>query len=233
MDIDMTKLRRLYGSLLGMREALALSNQLFVKMLGDGYSAVVQELAKLLGEDLSQYELPPDIYAEYKNVHPPIAKKAYLEGKLIPLISSLEYGYHLNEEVASVGSLYGSLEDEEVRKRCADILLGQNSFDRAVNQATEVLEERIRRKVKDVSDLTATQLVNTYVKAKPEESKIVFSSDSDEQAGFSNVLRGMMLAFRNTTHHSPSDTWTREDALKVCAFVDYLLKRLEATRVIG
>lgn len=233
MDIDMTKLRRLYGSLLGMREALALSNQLFKKMLGDDYSAAVRELAKLLGEDLSRYELPPDIYAEYSNVHPPIANKAYLEGKLIPLISSLEHEYHLNQEVASIGSLYGSLEDEELRKRCADILLSQNSFDRAVNQATMVLEERIRRKARDSSGLTGTSLVNNYVKAKPEESKIVISSDPEEQEGFSNVLRGMMLAFRNTTHHSPSDTWTREDALKVCAFVDYLLKRLEGARVSG
>jgi hypothetical protein len=98
-----------------MREALGLSIQLFKKMLGDDYSAAVQELAKLLDEDLSQYYLPPNIYAEYNNVHPPVASKAYLEGKLIPLISSLEYGYHLNEEVAEVGTLYGSLEDEELR----------------------------------------------------------------------------------------------------------------------
>jgi hypothetical protein len=95
-----------------------------------------------------------------------------------------------------------------------------------VNQATMVLEDRIRRKAKDPAGLTGTQLVNAYVKANPEESKIVFSSEPDEQDGFSNVLRGMMLAFRNTTHHSPSDAWTREEALKVCAFVDYLLKRL-------
>lgn len=233
MDIDMTKLRMLYGSLIGMREALALCNQLFEKMLGDSYSATVQDLAMLLGKDLSQYELPLNIYAEYGYVQTPRARKEYLEGKLMPLISFLEYGYHLNEEVAEVGTLYGSLEDEELRKRCADILLGRDSFDRAVSQATMVLEDRIRRKAKDASNLTGTQLVNTYVKAKPEESKIVFSSDPDEQDGFSNVLRGMMLAFRNTTHHSPSDIWTREDAYKVCAFVDYLLKRLEGARVSG
>ena len=233
MDIDMTKLRRLYGSLIGMREALALCNQLFEKMLGDSYSAAVQDLAILLGRDLSQYELPLNIYAEYGYVQAPRARKEYLEGKLIPLISSLEYEHHLNEEAASVGSLYGSLEDEELRRRCADILLGKDSFDRAVNQATEVLEERIRRKAKDESDFTGTQLVNVYVRAKPDESKLVFSRDSNEQEGFSHVLRGVMFAFRNTTHHSPSDIWTREDAYKVCAFVDYLLKRLEGARVSG
>lgn len=231
MDIDMTKLRMLYGALVGMREALALSNQLFEKMLGDSYSATVQDLAALLGTDLSQFELPPKIYRTYDYVDMPRARKEYLEGKLIPLISFLEYGYHLNEEGAEVGTLYGSIDDEELRERCADILSARNNFDRVVNQATMVLEDRVRRKAKASTGLTGTQLVNTYVKAKPEESKIAFSSDVDEQEGFSNVLRGMMLAFRNTTHHSPSDTWTREDALKVCAFVDYLLKRLEAAEV--
>lgn len=232
MDIDMNKLRMFYGSLIGMREALALTTQLFYKALGDDYSATVQDLAVLLAQDLSRYQLPEGIYDKYDYESALRAPKGFLEGKLIPLISSLEHEYHLNQEVASIGSLYGSLEDEELRRRCADILLGQNSFDRAVNQATEVLEERIRRKTRDSSGLTGTSLVNNYVKGKPEESKLVFSSDSNEQEGFSNVLRGVMFAFRNTTHHSPSDTWTREDAHKVCTFVDYLLKRLNEAKTV-
>lgn len=233
MDIDMNKLRKLYGSLIGMREALALTTQLFYKALGDDYSATVQDLAVLLAQDLSRYQLPEGIYDKYDYESALQARKGFLEGKLIPLISFLEYGYHLDEEVASAGSLYGSLEDEDLRKRCADILLGRDSFDRAVSQATMLLEDRIRRKAQDASGLTGTSLANNYVKARVEDSKIVISSDPEQQEGFSNVLRGMMLAFRNTTHHSPSDTWTREDAYKVCAFVDYLLKRLEAATVSG
>jgi len=232
MGIDMTKLRMLYGSLIGMREALALTSQLFYKILGDDYSTTVQDLAVLLAQDLSRFQLPEGIYDKYGYESLLQAKKGFLEGKVIPLISFLEYGYHLNEEVVEVGTLYGSLEDEELRGRCADILSARNNFDRVVNQATMVLEDRVRRKARDSSGLTGTQLVNTYVKAKPEESKIVFSSDPDEQDGFSNVLRGMMLAFRNPTHHSPSDTWTREDALKVCTFVDYLLKRLNEAKTV-
>lgn len=230
MDIDVTRLKMLYGVLIGIRQALARSGELFYKTLGDEYSATVKDLASVLGQDLSLFELPEDIYDHYDYTSVLRSRKEYLEAKLFPLVSFLEQGYHPNEELVQIGSLYGSLEDEELRKRCADILSGRNNFDRAVNQATMVLEDRIRRKAKDASNLTGTQLVNTYVKAKPEESKIVFSSDPDEQDGFSNVLRGMMLAFRNTTHHSPSDTWTREDAHKVCAFVDYLLKRLNGAK---
>lgn len=230
MDIDTTRLKMLYGVLIGIEQALTRSGELFYKTLGDEYSVIVKDLASVLGQDLSLFKLPESIYDHYNYVSDLQARKEYLEAKLLPLISFLEQGYHPNQELVQIGSLYGSLEDEELRKRCADILLGQDSFDRAVSQATMVLEERIRRKAKDASSLTGTQLVNTYVKARPAESKVVFSSDPDEQDGFSNVLRGMMLAFRNTTHHSPSDTWTREDAYKVCAFIDYLLKRLNEAK---
>jgi uncharacterized protein (TIGR02391 family) len=228
METNIGELRELYGVLVGVREAFAESNQLFNKPLGDMYSTTVQDLAKVLHTDLSRYELPKDVYKEYSGRE---ARKPFLACRLFPLMSSLEFKYHLNEEIVERGSLYGSLEDEGLRKRCADILLGKDSFDRAVNQATEVLEERIRRKANDDSDSTGTQLVNEYVKANPDGSKLIFSRDANEQDGFSQVLRGVMLAFRNTTHHSPSDTWTREDAYKVCAFVDYLLKRLEGARV--
>lgn len=54
MDIDMARLRMLYGSLIGIRDALALSSHLFYKELGDDYGAAVQDLAALLGQDLSR-----------------------------------------------------------------------------------------------------------------------------------------------------------------------------------
>lgn len=180
MDIDTTRLKMLYGVLIGIEQALTRSGELFYKTLGDEYSVIVKDLASVLGQDLSLFELPESIYDHYNYVSALQARKEYLEAKLLPLISFLEQGYHPNQELVQIGSLYGSLEDEELRKRCADILLGQNSFDRAVSQATMVLEERIRRKAKDASSLTGTQLVNTYVKARPEESKVVFSSDPDE-----------------------------------------------------
>lgn len=233
MDIDMTRLRMLYGSLTGMREALSLTNEFFYKELGDDYSATVRDLAKLIDEDLQRYQLPESIYTSIDYGTALGAHKGFLEAKLLPLISFLEQGYHPNQELVQIGSLYGSLEDEDLRRRCADILLGRDSFDRAVSQATMLLEDRIRRKAQDTSGLTGTSLANNYVKARVEDSTIVISSDPDQQEGFSNVLRGMMLAFRNTTHHSPSNTWTREDAYQVCAFVDYLLKRLEAATVSG
>jgi hypothetical protein len=39
-----------------------------------------------------------------------------------------------------------------------------------------------------------------------------------------------MLAFRNPTHHHIADTYSREDALKVCAFIDNLLGTIDAAK---
>ncbi len=40
-----------------------------------------------------------------------------------------------------------------------------------------------------------------------------------------------MLAFRNTAHHKIADTFTREEALKVCAFIDNLLRRIDNAEI--
>jgi hypothetical protein len=61
------------------------------------------------------------------------------------------------------------------------------------------------------------------VKANPAQITIKLSDDPDEQEGLSQVLRGLILAFRNPTHHQLLDHVSREDALKVCAFIDNLL----------
>jgi len=55
VDIDIARLRMLYGSLTGMREALSLTDEFFYKELGDDYSAAVQDLAKLIDEDLQRF----------------------------------------------------------------------------------------------------------------------------------------------------------------------------------
>jgi hypothetical protein len=40
-----------------------------------------------------------------------------------------------------------------------------------------------------------------------------------------------MLAFRNPTHHKITDKYRREDALKVCAFIDNILSVLEGAKL--
>ncbi len=42
-----------------------------------------------------------------------------------------------------------------------------------------------------------------------------------------------MGAFRNPTHHRTTDRFSREDALKVCAFIDNLLRAIDEAEVVS
>tara|TARA_E500000318_G_scaffold52075_1_gene48677 strand:+ start:387 stop:986 length:600 start_codon:yes stop_codon:yes gene_type:complete len=141
-------------------------------------------------------------------------------------IAILEYGYGVKEQVVELGSLYNSIKDPQLRDRCADLLASNSKFDRVINQATLVLEDRIRKKVGG-SDLTGTRLANQFIKSDATSSPIVFSTDGDEQKGYADLVRGVFLALRNGTHHQISDEFSREDAFAICAFIDRLLRLLE------
>jgi uncharacterized protein (TIGR02391 family) len=115
--------------------------------------------------------------------------------------------------------------DLSLRERCGDILRGRSNFDRAVNQATQVLEDRIRRKLGGGVRLTGEPLVGFAFNEEISKSKLRIASQvADEQRGFTQILRGMVPGFRNATHHHVTDAFSREDALRICGFVDFLLR---------
>ena len=62
---------------------------------------------------------------------------------------------------------------------------------------------------------------------------LVASENNDEHEGFCHICRGIMLAFRNPTHHYLSDSFSREDALKFTVFVDNLLKIVDKCKIIS
>lgn len=73
--------------------------------------------------------------------------------------------------------------------------------------------------------------MNEVVKVDPQKSVLKFSDDKNEQDGYASILRGVVGAYRNPTHHHLLDHTTREDALKVCAFIDGLLKIVDGAAV--
>ena len=158
-------------------------------------------------------------------------QKAEVENKLYQMIAYLEDTQHVGREVVEIGSIYNSIHDEELKARCSDLLSAPSNFDRVINQATLVLEDRIRTKSGTSAGAVGVALVNQVVKGDPRSTVLKFSDDKNVQDGFASILRGIVGAYRNPTHHHVLDHITREDALKVCAFIDSLLKVVDGAAV--
>jgi len=117
------------------------------------------------------------------------------------------------------------IEDQELRSRCQDILMASANFDRPINQATLVLEDRIRKKVQPTQKLVGENLVGHAFNEEISKTVLrVASNDSDDQRGFTQMLRGIFAAFRNKTHHHIIKSFSREEAMRVCGFIDVLLR---------
>lgn len=122
------------------------------------------------------------------------------------------------------------IQDEELRGRCDDLLAASSKFDRAINQATLVLEERIRTKAIPTAALVGENLVNFAF--KDDLSKTILQvpgGTADDQRGFVQILRGLVPTFRNKTHHHVVNTFSREDAMRVCGFIDVLLRVVDGS----
>jgi uncharacterized protein (TIGR02391 family) len=120
--------------------------------------------------------------------------------------------------------------DPELHERCADILLGSKNFDRAVNQATLVLEDRIRKKAPPPTSLVGENLVSFAFNEDLAKTVLqVGKGDKDDQRGFTQIMRGVVPAFRNKTHHHIVETFSREEAMRVCGFIDVLLRVVDGS----
>jgi hypothetical protein len=117
------------------------------------------------------------------------------------------------------------IEDDQLRDRCVDILLASSNFDRPINQATQILEERIRNKAKPPVNLVGENLVTFAFNEEISKTVLrVASGDPNDQRGFTQILRGIVPTFRNKTHHHIINTFSRNEAMRVCGFVDVLLR---------
>jgi uncharacterized protein (TIGR02391 family) len=132
---------------------------------------------------------------------------------------------NIEEEIRS-NYLYQSIKDEELLGRCSDILNSQNNFDIVINQATLVLEDRIRKRANLDSSSYGTNLINAAINPDLSKTILKISDDKEVHEGTAHICRGIMQAFRNPTHHRIS-SYSKEEALKVCAFIDNILQLLD------
>jgi hypothetical protein len=98
------------------------------------------------------------------------------------------------------------IHDPVLLSRCRDLLLASANFDRPINQATLVLEDRIRKKARPATKLVGENLVGYAFNEELSKTVLrVASNDPDDQRGFTQMLRGIVPAFRNQTHHHLAD----------------------------
>ncbi len=134
---------------------------------------------------------------------------------------------HARRDSPITGRTIGALlQDTELRGRCKDLLLRPRHFDRVIREATTVLDDRLKKKT-GIRNMNPENLVSKAVSPDPAKAIIEVSADRAEQEGIHSICKGIMLAFRNKAHHSLSEKLTREDALRLCGFVDAVLGVLE------
>jgi uncharacterized protein (TIGR02391 family) len=123
-----------------------------------------------------------------------------------------------------------SLRDKQLRDRCVDLLIAEDNFDRAVSEATRVLEDRIRNKSELSGHFSGAQLVSAAIKQEKDKSILLLSDDEGEQRGFADIMRGIMAAHRNRAHHFIYNM-SRTDAANICAYIDVLLEIIDKSKV--
>lgn len=184
------------------------------------FQDIIAQIGAMIGEKcsfLSDYvatNLGHDVYT------------ASLRLRVKQAISFFNEAYAKELGFEQVNITLDGLRDRILKDRCADLLRANGHFDRAVNQATLVLEDRLRQKSPLAQGLTGVQLVNALIKAEREKSPLILSSDDGEQRGFADIARGIMAAHRNPTHHSIYAI-SQLDAARICAYIDVLLEIID------
>lgn len=201
--------------------------------LGISSEAALVIIAKELGIGTAHYQrkLYPIHKAEIRESLPSIFGKKHTHKKTPKIVKS-----KINSSISKKNILKSALEylllDDELRERCQDLLLAKSKFDRPISQATLVLEDRIRGKSQPTQKLVGEALVRYAFNPELSKTVLKISNSTEDQKGFTLIMQGMVPAFRNITHHHATDSFSREDALRVCAFIDVLLKVVDNSKKV-
>lgn len=112
--------------------------------------------------------------------------------------------------------------DEELRRRCQDLLTAEGHYDRVVREACVILENRVRTAIGADKTLIGPSLMAQAF--GPKGGSLRVSDVDPEQAGVLQIYQGVMAFFRNAAGHNVIETYTQDDALRLVAMIDLLLR---------
>lgn len=219
-----------YARLKALKDASDVRVPYLHKSLGDDYVSILLLLRNEIDDDFSGFDLTAEML--FRRDDPSLYyNSAAFSSKISQLVSYLEHVHRASSRIVEIGSIYNLIKDEELKSRCSDLLSASEHFDRVINQATQVLEERIRTFVPDQAGMTGLPLIMKAMNAEVSKSKLAFSDVAGEQEGYVNLFKGLIGAFRNQSHHRFLENVTREQALQICAFIDNMLAVLASAKI--
>jgi len=183
---------------------------IWARELGIGIAGALNRLPTEVREEIRSVTIPSAQSRARKVAEPVVPKR-----KAAPIT------------VATINTLF---QDEQLRARCKDLLQAKKHFDRVIREATTLLDDRLKTKT-GITNMNPENLVGKALNPDPNKAITEVSAEKSEQEGFYSICKGIMLAFRNRSHHRLSDKFTREDALKFCGFVDTVLAVIEQARI--
>lgn len=209
------RLRMCRAQLIALFESLPHSARVN-KSFADDFTSIQREVGGLLNIDVSNV-------ADFKQYNALDGAEVYTEdvsSRARQLIAILNVVFEETDPIE--GSLIARARDDDIRKRCADILNSGEAVDRAINQATLVLEDKVR-KFSGLNEEVGQSLFSKAINSDPANAVIRISSDKELQSGYADICRGLIKVYRNPTHHHIRDSYTRVEAEAICVFIDHLL----------
>ena len=125
---------------------------------------------------------------------------------------------------------------QEVLAYCTEEILAKNAFHASL-EATKSISDRLRRLTGQ--NLDGSRLVDAVLTAgQSGVPKVMINtmgtpSESDEQKGFANIVRGLCSMFRNPVAHDPRLTRTvgDEDLLELLTTISMIHRRLDSATI--
>ncbi|MBO5477374.1 MAG: hypothetical protein J6A15_06470 [Clostridia bacterium] len=236
MEQNKKEIIKIYTLIKGIYQGIKESNyELVDESTYEQYNSLINVIYKITSDDYFKMLMIGLEDTDEYGGESKCAKYLFLT-KIIPAKDYINDIYIDTKEeiIQKVGALYNSIEDTQLQKRCGDILLeASGAFDRVINQATQVLEDRIKKKAGlEKTNLIGLPLVSKAIHSKLEHTILKFNENPDIQEHYASLFKGIIGVYRNSTHHGLEYECSREEALKFCSYIDLLLKEVDKSEKI-